>query len=238
MDPFNSLGFNILYSLRSNSLPKIGEGRAGLIVTLNHNNPMPATLVIATHNPKKAGEMVTILQSQFPDLTIKTLADYPNAPEPEETGTTYAENAAIKAESATQATGEWCLADDAGIEIDALPGELGIYSKRFAGEETPFPEKMAIILNHLKDTPEAQRGARFNCHIALARPGLPTEHFSAICPGRIAQTPSGKGGFGYDPIFWLPDMNCTMADLTAEQKHAISHRGQVLRAFADWLQNQ
>lgn len=181
--------------------------------------------------------MFTILSHKFPQLTIKTLADYPNAPEPEETGTTYAENAAIKAESACQATGEWCLADDAGLEIDALPGELGVYSKRFAGEETPFPEKMAIILDRLKDTPEEQRTARFNCHIALARPDLPTEHFSATCEGVIAQSPSGNGGFGYDPIFFLPDQTCTMADLTAEQKHAISHRGKVLRTFSAFLQS-
>lgn len=199
--------------------------------------PKPNNVIIATHNPKKAGEMVTILSQKFPKLQIKTLADYPAAPEPEETGTTYAENAAIKAESACEATGEWCLADDAGLEIDALPGELGIYSKRFAGEETPFPEKMAIILDHLQNTPEDQRGARFNCHIALARPGLPTEHFSATCEGVIAQSPSGNGGFGYDPIFYLPEQNCTMADLTAEQKHAISHRGKVLRAFAEWLED-
>ena len=199
--------------------------------------PIPKLLVIATHNPKKAGEMVTILQQQFPDLTIKTLADYPAAAEPEETGTTYAENAAIKAESACQATGEWCLADDAGLEIDALPGELGVYSKRFAGEETSFLEKMAIILDRLQTTPEDQRTARFNCHIALARPNLPTEYFSATCEGVIAPTPSGNGGFGYDPIFFLPELGCTMADLTAEQKHAISHRGKVLGTFADWLEN-
>lgn len=198
---------------------------------------MPKTLVIATHNPKKAGEMVAILTQRFPELTIKTLADYPHAPEPEETGSTYAENAAIKAESAAQATGEWCLADDAGLEIDALPGELGVYSKRFAGEETPFPEKMAIILQKLQNTPESERTARFNCAIALARPDLPTEHFSATCEGRIAPEPSGNGGFGYDPIFFLPELDCTMADLTADQKHQISHRGKVLREFCAWLTN-
>ncbi len=197
---------------------------------------MIRTLVIATHNVKKAGEMVTILGCRFPGLTIKTLADYPDAPEPEETGTTYPENAKIKADSACAATGEWCLADDAGLEIDALPGELGVYSKRFAGEETPFPEKMRIILDRMEETPEADRGARFNCTVALARPGEPTITFTALCEGRIATEPSGNGGFGYDPIFWLSQFGCTMADLTADQKHAISHRGKVLDEVGDWLE--
>lgn len=179
--------------------------------------------------------MVTILSRQLPGLEILTLADYPEAPEPEETGSTYEANALIKAESAAHFTGEWCLADDAGLEIDALPGELGVYSKRFAGEATSFPEKMAIILERMKETPEAQRGARFRCFIALARPGEPSVVFSASCEGRIAREPSGAGGFGYDPIFWLPERDCTMADLTADEKHSISHRGKVLTAFEEWL---
>ncbi|NDF13567.1 MAG: non-canonical purine NTP pyrophosphatase, partial [Proteobacteria bacterium] len=98
-------------------------------------------LVIATHNRKKAAEMVTILSAGLPGVEILTLADYPEAPEPEETGTSYAENAIIKVQSACAATGEACIADDAGLEIDALNGEPGLYSKRFAGEDTPFPEK-------------------------------------------------------------------------------------------------
>jgi XTP/dITP diphosphohydrolase len=192
-------------------------------------------LVIATHNRKKAGEMVTILSRRFPGLEILTLADFPNASEPEETGTTYEENALIKAEAACRETGEWCLADDAGLEIDALPGELGVYSKRFAGEETPFTDKMAIILSRMQAAPEEQRGARFRCFIALARPNESSVVFSATCEGRIASQPSGGGGFGYDPIFWLPQKGCTMADLTADEKHAISHRGKVLTAFGDWF---
>ena len=197
----------------------------------------PQRLVIATHNRKKAGEMVTILSRRFPELEILTLADFPEAPEPEETGITYEDNALIKAESAAQATGEWCLADDAGLEIDALPGELGVYSKRFAGEETSFPEKMAIILDRMRATPLEERGARFRCFIALARPGSDSKVFSATCEGQISSAPSGAGGFGYDPIFWLPELGRTMADLTADEKHAISHRGKVLTAFGDWWQS-
>jgi len=177
--------------------------------------------------------MTTILGGRFPDLEVVNLAAYPGAPEPDETGTTYAENAVIKAESAAAFTGEWCVADDAGLEIDAMPGELGVFSKRFAGEETPFPEKMKIILDRLKGVPDDQRAARFRVCVALAKTGQDTRAFEATCEGRIAHEPSGNGGFGYDPIFWLPEKGCTMADLTAEQKHAISHRGKVLSLFAD-----
>lgn len=193
-------------------------------------------LVIASHNRKKSGEMVTILTAGLPGWEILTLADFPGAPEPEETGTTYEENAVIKAESAAVFTGELCLADDAGLEIDALPGELGPWSKRFMGEETPFTEKMQGILSRMEGLPTEQRGSRFNCWVALAAPGQEAKTFHATCEGRIAEAPSGGGGFGYDPIFWLEDQGCTMADLTAEQKHAISHRGKVLAAVIRHLQ--
>ncbi len=197
--------------------------------------PSISRLVIATHNSKKAGEMVEILGERFPGLEIRTLADYSGAPEPDEDGDTYAANAVIKARSAMEHTREWCLADDAGLEIDAIPGELGIWSKRFAGEDTPFTEKMQIILERLKGV--EQRGARFRCCVALASPSGEVEVFEATCEGQIAQEASGKGGFGYDPIFWLPELDCTMADLTAQQKHAVSHRGKVLKMLADRLAN-
>lgn len=205
-------------------------------------------LVIATHNRKKAGEMTTILSRRFPTLEILTLADFEDAPEPEETGTTYWDNAAIKSASAADFTGEWCVADDAGLEIDAMNGEPGLWSKRFAGEETPFPEKMAIILERLKDVLENERTARFRCCVSLTPPpGVSAPEwvhtrriggsvvFEATCEGRIAYEPSGGGGFGYDPIFYLPELGCTMADLSADQKHAVSHRGKVLLPVGDYL---
>lgn len=198
---------------------------------------MIETLVIATHNRKKAGEMIQILSARFPQLELKTLADFEDAPEPDETGGTYAENAIIKAESAAKFTGEWSLADDAGLEVDALDGAPGIYSRRFGGEEMSFPEKIAKMLDMLKEVPEYKRKARFKCCVALANPeGKNTEVLEAICEGRIAQQPSGNGGFGYDPIFYLPALDKTMAELTAEEKHQISHRGKVLKAFGDLFQ--
>jgi XTP/dITP diphosphohydrolase len=203
----------------------------------------PAVLVIATHNRKKAGEMVQILSARFPQIELRTLADYEGAPEPEETGTTYVENARIKSESAARFTGEWSLADDAGLEIDALDGAPGLYSKRFGGEDLPFPQKIQKILDLLADIPQESRGARFRCCVSLSVPGgdgqsLETTGFEATCEGSIATEPSGNGGFGYDPIFFLGDRGCTMADLTAEQKHEVSHRGKVLKAAGDFLESR
>ncbi|MFN3682659.1 MAG: RdgB/HAM1 family non-canonical purine NTP pyrophosphatase [Fimbriimonadaceae bacterium] len=185
-------------------------------------------LVVATHNRKKGVEMRTILQRDFPDLQVLTLDDYPGCPEPEETGADYRENAIIKALSACEFTGEWSVADDAGLEVDALGGAPGLYSKRFAGEETPFAEKMRRILEQLGDTPEERRTARFRVWVALAGPDGTLETVEGVREGRIAWEPAGEGGFGYDPIFFLPDLGRTMAQLSPDEKHATSHRGMAL----------
>lgn len=179
--------------------------------------------------------MFTLLRQLLPGCELTCLADYPDSPEPEETGSTYQENAAIKSESACHFTKLPCLADDAGLEIDALDGAPGLYSKRFGGEELPFPDKMSRILSELNGLPDEKRGARFRCCIALSLPEgdiVTTRTLEATCEGRIANETSGKGGFGYDPIFYLPERGCTMADLTESEKHEISHRGKVLREFA------
>lgn len=182
--------------------------------------------------------MVTILSARFPDLELLTLADFPEAPEPEETGSNYQENAAIKSESSAAFTGEWSLADDAGLEIDALDGAPGLYSKRFGGEDLSFPEKMARIMSMLEDVPDEKRTARFRCCVALTPPGGgETRVVEATCEGKIARETSGSGGFGYDPVFLPNDApGRTMADLTAAEKHAISHRGKVLKALGDLLE--
>jgi len=192
-------------------------------------------LVLATHNTSKAREMREVLSAELPQLRIQSLADYADAEEPEETGTTYQENARIKALRGAAATGQWCLADDAGLEIDFLKGAPGIYSKRYAGD-APFPEKMQRILDDMAGVEGGKRGARFRCAVALASPSGDTIYdFEDVCEGAIAHVPSGSGGFGYDPIFYLPEQKCTMADITAQQKHAISHRGKVLRLVAQFL---
>ncbi|MCW5937411.1 MAG: non-canonical purine NTP pyrophosphatase [Fimbriimonadaceae bacterium] len=185
--------------------------------------------------------MAAILAKELPEIEWLSLADFPGAPEPEETGDTYRENALIKARSGAASTGEWALADDAGLEIDALPGDLGVQSKRFAGAETTFPEKIALVLEKLRGVPTEKRTARFQCFSALAPPpgvGLEGDWprvLSASCEGRIAEEPKGEGGFGYDPVFYLPELGRTMAQLTAEEKSRVSHRGKVLRAFAEFV---
>lgn len=211
-------------------------------------------LVVATHNLKKGGEMAQILSAGLPGIEIVSFREYPSAPEPEETGENYAENAAIKSESGARFTGQWCIADDAGLEIDALDGAPGLYSKRFGGEDLPFPEKMAKILELVKDLPDEQRSARFRCWIALSGPASngyealiepkatrlkagKTYLFEGICEGRIAREPRGAGGFGYDPIFYLPEHGRHMAEFTPTEKHAVSHRGRVLRKLIAFLRD-
>ncbi len=188
-------------------------------------------LVVATHNPKKAGEMVRILSLALPDRRLLTLADYPGAPEPDETGATYEANALIKVRSAVLATGEECVADDAGLEIDALDGAPGVLSKRFLGADLPWPEKNARVLEMLSGVPPGRRDARFRCWVALGAPQGGSEGeertFEGVLEGRIAPAASGAGGFGYDPIFLLPDGR-TLADLAPDEKHRVSHRGRVL----------
>lgn len=194
------------------------------------------SLVVATNNRHKAREMVEILREKLSGVWhIKTLLDFDPFPEPDETGDSYEENAKIKAEAAAKHTGELCIADDAGLEIDALGGSPGVHSKRFEGEHTSFDQKIAKILEAMQATPEGQRGARFNCWVAIASPQTATKVFSATREGTIAREPKGEGGFGYDPIFYLADLNKTMAQLTPEQKNATSHRCKVLALVAEYL---
>jgi XTP/dITP diphosphohydrolase len=185
-------------------------------------------LVIATGNAAKAGEMKAILQDLLPGWEMLSLADFPETPEPEETGHTYAENAAIKAEAAAKHTGELCVADDAGLEIDAMDGAPGVKSKRFAGVDSPFTVKIAMILDHLAANPDRSRTARFRCAVAVAAPQASTRVFESTKEGVIADVPRGTNGFGYDPIFVLPDLDKTYAELETSLKNRISHRALVL----------
>ncbi len=194
-------------------------------------------LIIATHNAGKAREMRTILREHLQGVPVEimTLADFPGMSEPDESGGTYLQNAEIKARAAADALRELAIADDAGLEVDALNGEPGLHSRRYAGIETSFDEKMSLLLERMRDVPEHQRTARFRCAVAIAEPSGPTHLFTDTCEGRIALERSGTGGFGYDPIFFLPDLGCTMADLTPEHKNRISHRGKTLAAAAPVL---
>lgn len=196
----------------------------------------PRELVIATGNRKKGVEMATILAPL--GLSILTLADFPGVcAEVEETGATYAENAELKARAAAEATRRVAIADDAGLEIDALGGQPGIYSRRFLGEETPFPEKMARIIEMLSDVPDDARGCRFRCSVVIAVPGGASHFCAGVCEGRVAREMRGEYGFGYDPIFYLPELGRHMAELPPAEKHRISHRGKALACAAEVLRD-
>lgn len=188
-------------------------------------------IVIASHNRSKSREIAMLLEQGLRDLGVEIalLADYPGAPQPDETADTYVGNAIIKARACAAFTGEISLADDAGLEISALNGEPGIFSRRFAGEDTPFPVKMGILLHELSAVPDERRTARFRCAIAIAAPTGELYTFEDTLEGRIAQAPRGQAGFGYDPIFYVPELGCTLAELPSEFKNRISHRARVMR---------
>ncbi len=195
----------------------------------------PRKLVVATRNVKKRGEMAQILGAAGLDLELLTLDDFPAAPDVEETGETFMANAHLKADAAVRATGLVAIADDGGLCIDALDGQPGVKSHRFLGEETPFSEKMARILEMLRDVPEAARTCRFQSAVVIAAPDGKTAECLGVCEGRIAFATGGAFGFGYDPIFYLPEPGKRMAELPPEAKHKISHRGKSLACATEQL---
>ncbi len=192
---------------------------------------MSSILVLATRNAGKIAEMKTLLAGL--NLTIQSLADYPQIGEIEEDGRTFAENAVKKAVTVALATGELTLADDSGLEVDALGGRPGIFSSRYAPTTA---ERNIKLLEELKGIAEPLRTARFVCAAALADPQGHAIVRTGVCEGRIAFEPSGTGGFGYDPLFFLPEQNKTMASLTDEEKNRISHRGKAIRALRPVLE--
>lgn len=182
-------------------------------------------LVVATTNSGKALEIAVVL-CDLP-VDVVSLRDYPGYPDVPETGSTFAENAIIKASHASKFTGELTLADDSGLVVDALDGQPGVYSSRFAGEGATDEDRNARILSLLKDVPEEKRTARFISAIAIAD-GDNVQAVEGTCEGCISLEPHGTGGFGYDPIFYVPMLRKTMAELTRNEKNAISHRGRAL----------
>lgn len=181
-------------------------------------------LVVATKNEGKAREVAQIL-SGLPFVVV-SLADYPDAPDVEETGATFVENAVIKAKAYTEYTGEMALADDSGLEVDALDGAPGIFSSRFA---PTTPERNAKLLDMMKNIPDGKRTARFRCAIAIATQAGEVTVSEGSVEGVIARMEKGTNGFGYDPVFYLPEFGKHMAELSDEEKNAISHRGVALR---------
>jgi len=197
-------------------------------------------LVMASRNPGKIREFAALLA----DFGVKllSLADFPRLPEIPEEGATFAENAAAKAMAVARLTGHPALADDSGLMVDALGGAPGVFSARYAQDRTaPRPpsdaDNWGKLLDELKNVPQGERGARFVCELALATPEGRLLTARGECAGVIALSPQGDTGFGYDPVFWVPEYGATMAQLGPEIKNKISHRARALAAFKTLLQS-
>jgi XTP/dITP diphosphohydrolase len=185
-------------------------------------------LVVATGNPGKVKEMQAHLEGLGWELQLK-----PEALDVEETGVTFAENACLKASEIARATGEWSIADDSGLEVEALDGAPGVFSARYGKDDA---ERIDRLLNELGN--ELNRSAQFVCVIAIARPdGSIALQAKGTCPGEILHAPRGSGGFGYDPIFYVPEKRQTFAEMPAEVKRQISHRAKAFQALLPQLQN-
>jgi XTP/dITP diphosphohydrolase len=185
-------------------------------------------LIVATSNPGKLQEMQAYLTDPGLELILK-----PPGLDVEETGKTFLENACLKASQVAQAIGEWAIADDSGLQVDALHGAPGIYSARYG---TSDQNRIDRLLSELGDKPD--RAAQFVCAIAIARPdGAIILQTEGICPGEILHAPQGKGGFGYDPIFYVPEQQMTFAEMPAEVKHRVSHRGLAFAQLLPQLNN-
>lgn len=223
---------------------------------------MRMQLVFATGNPDKVREIREILNN--PELTVFSMREVGISSDPEENGTTFEENALIKARAAAELLfakpisapldpniPTFVLSDDSGLVVDALDGAPGILSARYLGRDTSYPEKMGYILNRLDSFFGPERSARFVCACAAVYPSLSAsagatdpdgkEHLeecvvTAAMEGEIADSIRGQHGFGYDPFFYLPELGKTSAELTDEEKNAISHRGKALRSMMDTLQ--
>ena len=190
-------------------------------------------IIMATSNQDKVREIRQMLEGS--GIEISSLKDEGININIEETGTTFDDNALIKAEAVRDYTGQMAIADDSGLVIDYLDGAPGVYSSRFMGEDTPYPEKNAAILKKLENVADEERSARFVCAMAIAYPDGHSTVCRGIMEGRIAHEIAGEGGFGYDPVFFLPDRGLTSAQLSPDEKNAISHRGKALRQVIDIL---
>ncbi len=192
-------------------------------------------LVFATGNQGKVKEFKQMLGEDYEIFSMKDLGlDI----EIVENGRSFEENAVIKAKTVMEATGEMVLADDSGFEVDALGREPGIYSARYLGEDTPYSVKNAELLRRCEAVPEEKRTARFVCVIACAYPDGTVDTATGVIEGKLAHEPKGENGFGYDPIFYLPERGCTTGELEPEEKNAISHRGIAIRKMVEILKKR
>ena len=193
-------------------------------------------IIIATSNEGKMKEFRRLLAHK--DVEILSMHEAGIDIDIDENGTNFEENAAIKAKAVCDVAHTLCLSDDSGLVIDYLNGEPGIYSARYLGHDTPYEEKNRIIIDRLKGVPEEKRTARFVCAVAAAFPDGRVITVKDTMEGRIAEEPAGCGGFGYDPIFFFPPKGMTSAELTPDEKNAVSHRGKALRKMVSILEKE
>tara|TARA_B100000676_G_C17743235_1_gene662507 strand:- start:114 stop:746 length:633 start_codon:yes stop_codon:yes gene_type:complete len=191
-------------------------------------------IVVATHNMDKCKEILSELSDL--NVSLKTLKEYPEIGEIEETGTTLEENALIKVREVYTATGLPSMGDDTGLEVDALDGEPGVYSARFAGENCSYQDNVNKMLKEMQNVPDLERGAQFRTVVAYkdSKRELICE---GIVKGNITTEIKGFGGFGYDPLFYIPEYKKTFAEMTMEEKSKISHRGIAIRGMVQLLKD-
>jgi XTP/dITP diphosphohydrolase len=192
-------------------------------------------IVLASGNQGKLREFAQLLAPLNIDIVTQSELDVIEA---DETGLSFVENAILKARNACDQTGLPAIADDSGIEVDALRGAPGIYSSRYAGLDASDEDNVQALLKALDGAPDGERSARFQCVLVFMRHA--EDPTPLICQGtwhgQIMSEPAGEGGFGYDPVFFVPETDCSAAELSAQQKHAISHRGQAMRRFIQEFQ--
>jgi len=193
---------------------------------------MTTRLVLATANQQKLLELHRILAADHVEVDLSTLAEFPGAPEVQETGATFAENALLKARATAEFTGLPAVADDSGLCVDALNGMPGVLSARWAGRHGDDAANLRLLLAQIADVPDERRGAHFTCAAALVLPGGQEQVTEGLMLGTLAREPRGQNGFGYDPIFVADGYSLTNGELSADAKDAISHRGKALRALA------
>ena len=199
-------------------------------------------ILLATANPDKAREMEEILSAcEAPGspglIRWRRLAEFPGLPQPVENGETFLANARLKALHYARHTGLWTIADDSGLEVDALGGDPGVRSARYAGEPSNAKANNALLVRNLAGIPAGQRTARFRCAAVLAAPDQTLASAEGTVEGRIVDEPRGTNGFGYDPHFWIDAAGMTAAEMPPDRKHAVSHRGQALRRLRQQLQS-
>ena len=197
---------------------------------------MDNIIILATNNKSKVKEISEMMSGS--DITFVSLADAGINVEVEETGTTFEENALLKAREICKLSGKPTISDDSGLEIDALDGAPGIYSSRFMGEDTSYDIKNNALIEKLENVADPDRTARFRCCMALVLPDCREFVTEGAMEGIIAREPKGINGFGYDPILFIPEYNRTSAELSSEEKNNISHRGEALRKMIEVIKKE